>query len=138
MDHTLLPGRPYPLGATPSSKGTNFALFSEGATRVDLCLFDADGKQTGCMTLRERTAHVWHGFLCDIQPGQLYGYRVYGAWEPEKGRRFNPAKLLIDPYAKAISGKVDWKAPIFGHDAASGNDLKIDTQDSAAGVPKAW
>jgi glycogen operon protein len=136
MDHTLLPGRPYPLGATSSGKGTNFAIFSEGATQVDLCLFDADGKQTDCVTLRERTAHVWHGLLCDIKPGQLYGYRVHGPWEPEKGRRFNPAKLLIDPYAKAISGKVDWKAPIFGHDAASGNDLKMDTQDSAAGVPK--
>jgi isoamylase len=136
MDHTLLPGRPYPLGATSSSNGTNFAVFSEGATRVDLCLFDAVGKQTGCVTLRERTAHVWHCLLCDIKPGQLYGYRVHGPWEPEKGRRFNPAKLLIDPYAKAISGKVDWKAPIFGHDAASGNDLMIDTQDSAAGVPK--
>jgi isoamylase len=136
MDHTLLPGRPYPLGATSSSKGTNFAIFSEGADRVDLCLFDADGKQTDCVTLRERTAHVWHGMLCGIKPGQLYGYRVHGSWEPEKGRRFNSAKLLIDPYTKAIAGKVDWKAPIFGHDAASGNDLKIDTQDSAAGVPK--
>jgi glycogen operon protein len=136
MDHTLLPGRPYPLGATSSSKGTNFAVFSEGATRVDLCLFDAVGKQTDCVTLRERTAHVWHCLLSDIKPGQLYGYRVHGPWEPEKGRRFNPNKLLIDPYAKAISGKVDWKAPIFGHDAASGNDLKIDTQDSAAGIPK--
>ena len=135
MDHTLLPGRPYPLGATASSKGTNFAVFSEGATRVDLCLFDADGKETS-ITLRERTAHVWHGLLCDIGPGQLYGYRVFGPWEPEKGRRFNPAKLLIDPYAKAISGRVDWQAPIFGHDAASGNDLKIDTQDSEAGIPK--
>jgi len=136
MDHTLLPGRPYPLGATSSSKGTNFAVFSEGATRVDLCLFDAVGKQTDCVTLRERTAHVWHCLLSDIKPGQLYGYRVHGPWEPEKGRRFNPNKLLIDPYAKAISGKVDWKAPIFGHDATSGNDLKIDTQDSAAGIPK--
>ncbi len=135
MDHTLLPGRPYPLGATASSKGTNFAVFSEGATRVDLCLFDADGKETS-ITLCERTAHVWHGLLCDIGPGQLYGYRVFGPWEPEKGRRFNPAKLLIDPYAKAISGRVDWQAPIFGHDAASGNDLKIDTQDSEAGIPK--
>jgi glycogen operon protein len=136
MDHTLLPGHPYPLGATSSGNGTNFAIFSEGATRVDLCLFDREGKQTGCVTLRERTAHVWHGLLCGIKPGQLYGYRVHGPWEPEKGRRFNPAKLLIDPYAKAISGKVDWKAPIFGHDAASGNDLKMDTQDSAAGIPK--
>jgi isoamylase len=136
MDHTLLPGRPYPLGATSSGKGTNFAIFSEGATRVDLCFFNTDGKQTGWVTLRERTAYVWHGLLCDIKPGQLYGYRVHGPWEPEKGQRFNPAKLLIDPYAKAIAGKVDWKAPIFGHDAASGNDLKMDTQDSAAGIPK--
>jgi isoamylase len=136
MNRTLLPGRPYPLGATCFDKGTNFAIYSEGATRVDLCFFDAEGKQTDWVTLRERTAYVWHGFLLGIQPGQLYGYRMHGPWEPEKGHRFNPAKLLVDPYAKAISGKVDWKAPIFGHDAASGDDLKIDNQDSAAGVPK--
>jgi glycogen operon protein len=136
MDRTLLPGRPYPLGATYSGKGTNFAIYSEGATRVDLCLFDIEGKQTDFVTLRERTAYVWHGLLRDIKPGQLYGYRAHGAWEPERGVRFNPAKLLIDPYAKAISGKVDWKAPIFGHDAAAGSDLKMDGQDSAAGVPK--
>jgi isoamylase len=136
MNRTLLPGRPYPLGATCSERGTNFAIYSEGATRVDLAFFDAEGKQTDCVTLRERTAHVWHGLLCGIQAGQLYGYRVHGPWEPERGHRFNPAKLLVDPYAKAISGKVDWKAPIFGHDAASGDDLKIDSQDSAAAVPK--
>ncbi|MCU1323658.1 MAG: glycogen debranching enzyme GlgX [Acidobacteriaceae bacterium] len=136
MNRTLLPGRPYPLGATISSKGTNFALYSEGATRVDLCFFDSEGHQTDCVTLRERTAWVWHGFIRSVGPGQLYGYRVHGPWEPEKGHRFNPAKLLLDPYAKAIAGEVDWKAPIFAHDAASGDDLKIDTQDSAAGVPK--
>jgi isoamylase len=136
MNRTLLPGRPYPLGATPSEKGTNFAIYSEGATQVDLALFDAEGKQTDCVTFRERTAHVWHGLICGIHPGQLYGYRVHGPWEPERGHRFNPAKLLVDPYAKALSGKVDWKAPIFAHDAASGDDLKIDNQDSAAGVPK--
>ena len=136
MNRTLLPGRPYPLGATYSGKGTNFAIFSEGATGVELCFFDEEGKQSDCVTLRERTAHVWHGFICDIKPGKLYGYRVAGPWEPEQGRRFNAAKLLVDPYAKAISGQVDWKAPIFAHDAASGNDLKIDRQDSAAGVPK--
>jgi isoamylase len=136
MNRTLLPGRPYPLGATCSERGTNFAIYSEGATRVDLAFFDAEGKQTDCVTLRERTAHVWHGLLCGIQAGQLYGYRLHGPWEPDRGHRFNPAKLLVDPYAKAISGKVDWKAPIFGHDAASGDDLKIDSQDSAAGVPK--
>jgi isoamylase len=136
MSRTLLPGRPFPLGATVTSKGTNFALFSEGATRVDVCFFDAQGRQTDCVTLRERTALVWHGLIRDIQAGQLYGYRVDGAWEPEKGHRFNPAKLLVDPYAKAISGQVNWKAPIFAYDVASGDDLKIDTQDSAAGVPK--
>jgi isoamylase len=136
MDRTLLPGHPYPLGAACSNQGANFAIFSEGATRVDLCLFDNTGKQTDCVTLREKTAHVWHGFLCGIKPGQLYGYRIYGPWEPDKGRRFNPTKLLVDPYAKAISGTIDWKAPIFGHDAASGNDLQLDTQDSAAGIPK--
>jgi isoamylase len=136
MNRTLLPGRPYPLGATVSSKGTNFAIFSEGATCVDLCLFDPQGKQTDSIPLRERTAFVWHGLIRDIMPGQLYGYRIDGPWEPERGHRFNPAKLLVDPYAEAISGQVDWKAPIFGYDIASGDDLKIDTQDSAAGVPK--
>lgn len=136
MNRTLLPGRPYPLGATASHMGTNFALFSEGATRVDLCLFDANGNQTDCITLRERTAFVWHGLVRGVRPGQLYGYRVHGDWKPEQGIRFNPAKLLVDPYAKALSGDVDWKSPIFAYDVASGDDLKIDTQDSAAGVPK--
>jgi isoamylase len=136
MQYTLLPGRPFPLGATVSLKGTNFAIFSEGATRVDLCLFDAAGKQTDCITLRERTAYVWHGLVREVKAGQLYGYRVYGAWEPERGHRFNPNKLLVDPYAEAICGKVDWKQPIFAYDTASKDDLKMDDQDSAAGVPK--
>ena len=136
MNRTLIPGRPYPLGATVTSKGTNFALFSEGATKVDVCFFDADGKQTDCVTLRERTAYVWHGLIRDIVPGQLYSYRVDGPWEPEKGHRFNYNKLLVDPYAKAIAGQVDWKAPIYAYDVASGDDLKFDAQDSAAGVPR--
>src|SRR5882757_1738216 len=136
MNRTLLPGSPYPLGATVTSKGTNFAIFSEGATRVDLCFFDESGTQTDCVTLRERTAYVWHGLIRDIGPGQLYGYRVEGPWEPEKGHRFNASKLLLDPYAKAISGQVDWKQPIFPYDRESGDDLKICTKDSAAGVPK--
>jgi isoamylase len=136
MKYTLLPGRPYPLGATVSSKGTNFAIFSEGATRVDLCFFDAAGKQTDCITLRERTAYVWHGLIREIKAGQMYGYRIDGPWEPERGHRFNPHKLLVDPYAEAISGSVDWKQPIFPYDVSSGEDLKIDVQDSAAGVPK--
>jgi isoamylase len=136
MRRTLLPGRPYPLGATVMSKGTNFAIFSEGATRVDLCFFDAEGKETDCVTLRERTAYVWHGLVRNIRAGQLYGYRIDGPWEPERGARFNPHKLLVDPYAEALSGQVDWKKPIFAHDVASGDDLKMDTQDSADGVPK--
>ena len=136
MSLTLLPGRPYPLGANVSKQGTNFAIFSQDATRVDLCLFDSSGRQTDCITLREKTAFVWHGFIRNIKAGQIYGYRIDGPWNPEQGQRFNYNKLLVDPYAKAISGKVDWKAPIFDHDIASGDDLKIDTQDSAAGVPK--
>jgi isoamylase len=133
---TLLPGRPYPLGATVRKKGTNFAIFSQDATRVELCLFNSDGAQTACIALRERTAYVWHGLVLDIKPGQLYGYRIHGPWEPDQGHRFNPNKLLVDPYAKAISGNVDWRAPIFPYDLASGDDGKIDEQDSAAGVPR--
>jgi glycogen operon protein len=136
MNRTLLPGRPYPLGATVTSIGTNFAIFSEGATKVELCFFDAEGRQVDCVTLRERTAYVWHGLVRNIKADQLYGYRMDGPWEPALGRRFNPHKLLVDPYAKALSGEVDWQKPIFGHDAASGDDLKMDKHDSADGVPK--
>src|ERR1700757_3226612 len=136
MSRTLLPGRPYPLGASVSRKGTNFALFSQFATNVELCFFDDSGAQIDCMPLRERTAFVWHGFVRDVKAGQLYGYRVHGPWEPEQGHRFNPSKLLVDPYAKAISGQVDWKAPIFPYDVVSGDDLKMDSRDSASGVPK--
>jgi isoamylase len=136
MNRTLLPGRPYPLGATITSKGTNFAIFSECATRVDLCFFDASGRETDCVCLRERTAFVWHGLIRDIKAGQLYGYRIDGPWEPERGHRFNRNKLLVDPYAEAIFGDVDWQKPIFPYDLASGDDLKMDVQDSASGVPK--
>ena len=137
MSRTLLPGKPYPLGATAMAKGTNFSVFSEAATRVDLCLFDEQGQQTDCLSLRERTAFVWHGLVRDIKPGQRYGFRIDGPWDPERGHRFNFHKLLVDPYAKAIAGKVDWKAPIFPYDLGSGDPLKMDEQDSAAGVPKA-
>jgi glycogen operon protein len=136
MTRTLLPGKPYPLGSTPSLKGTNFALFSENATAVSVCFFDEAGKQTDCISLRERTAFIWHGFVRNIRAGQRYGYRVEGPWEPEKGLRFNANKLLVDPYAKALTGDVDWKAPIFPYDVATGNDLARDDRDSAAGVPK--
>ncbi len=136
MSRTVLPGKPYPLGATPSSKGTNFALFSENATAVRLCFFDEKGQQTDCVDLKERTAYVWHGFVRNVKAGQRYGYRVDGPWDPEQGQRFNKAKLLVDPYAKAITGEVDWKAPIFPYDVVSGDDTRHDDQDSAAGVPK--
>jgi glycogen operon protein len=137
MPRTLLPGKPYPLGATPTPQGTNFALYSENATAVHVCFFDDKGHQTDCVHLRERTAFVWHGLVRHIKPGQRYGFRVEGPWEPEKGQRFNAAKLLVDPYARALTGEVDWHAPIFPYDVTSGDPRKIDEQDSAAGVPKA-
>jgi len=136
LNDTLLPGRPYPLGAKATSQGTNFALYSEQATGVQVCLFDDAGNQTNCVDLRERTAFVWHGLIRDIRPGQRYGYRVDGPWEPERGLRFNKAKLLVDPYAKAISGKVDWKAPVFAYQVESANDLLKCDQDNAPAIPK--
>ncbi len=136
MERTLLPGRPYPLGATPNSKGTNFALYSENATAVFVCFFDETGNETDCVQLRERTAFVFHGLIRNIVPGQRYGYRVDGPWAPQQGHRFNKNKLLVDPYAKAITGDVDWKAPIFPYDIANGDDLARNDEDSAVGVPK--
>jgi isoamylase len=136
MSRTLLPGKPYPLGATAQRRGTNFALYSDAATRVDVCFFDSDGKQTDCMTLREKTAHVFHGFVNGIKPGQLYGFRVEGPWEPHNGLRFNFNKLLVDPYAKAIAGDVNWKGPVFGYDVKSGDTNKMSEEDDAGDVPK--
>jgi isoamylase len=136
MQRKLLPGRPYPLGAKAGSRGTNFAVYSEDATAVSVCMFDESGKQTDCIPLHERTAFVWHGLILGVKPGQLYGYRIDGPWDPENGLRFNPHKLLVDPYTEAISGKLDWKAPIFPYDLMSGDDTKRDDRDDAAGVPK--
>ena len=136
MARKLLPGRPYPLGAKSSAKGTNFALYSEHATSVSVCFFDESGNQTDCVELKERTAFVFHGLILGVKAGQRYGYRVDGPWEPNNGMRFNKNKLLVDPYAEAICGDVDWKQPIFPYDVTSGDDLKFDDRDSAAGVPK--
>ena len=110
-------GAPYPLGTTWTGQGVNFALYSENATGVDLCLFDAtDSEQeTIRIRMRERTDYVWHVFLPDVRPGQLYGYRVYGPYEPQNGQRFNASKVLIDPYAKAIAGKIQWGPEMFGY-----------------------
>ena len=103
------PGRPFPLGATWDGTGTNFALFSETAAGVDLCLYDEVSQrlERARVPLVEQTAHIWHGYLPGVGPGQLYGYRVKGPYEPERGLRFNPAKLLVDPYARALTGGVD-------------------------------
>ena len=103
------PGRPFPLGAIWDGEGTNFSLFSEHAEHVELCLFDGDDNETS-VPLTERTAFNWHGYLPEVGPGQRYAYRVHGPWAPESGHRFNSHKLLIDPYAKAIEGPVDWGA----------------------------
>jgi glycogen operon protein len=125
MEHTTIwPGEPYPLGATFDGTGTNFSLFSEVAERVELCLFDEQGKETR-VDLVEVDGFRWHGYLPHIQPGQRYGYRVHGPWAPDKGQRCNPAKLLLDPYAKAIEGDVEWDEAVFPND-----------RDSAPFVPK--
>jgi glycogen operon protein len=131
------PGKPYPLGATWDGEGVNFALFSQHATAVELCLFDGDGRESLRLRLPERTNRVWHVYLPELRPGQLYGYRVYGPYEPSHGHRFNPHKLLLDPYAKAISGDVPSDDSVhaykFGDPAA---DLTLSELDSAAGMPK--
>src|SRR6476661_350204 len=135
---TVLPGRPYPQGANWDGMGVNFALYSEGATAVELCFFDKpDSPPSETIRLPEMTASVWHGYVTSIKPGQLYGYRVHGPFEPQKGLRFNPAKLLIDPYARAISGQVNWDAPVFGYKLGDPEaDLTRDDQDSSWGMPK--
>jgi glycogen operon protein len=132
-------GWPYPLGATCTEKGVNFSLFSQHATAVDLCLFDELGKaETARIPLKDRSDFVWHGFVPGIRPGQLYGYRVHGPYEPHNGHRFNPNKLLLDPYAKAIAGRVRWSDDIFGYTIGSPDaDLSFDERDNAALMPKA-
>ena len=130
------PGSPYPLGATWDGKGTNFAIFSENAERVDLCLFGGDGRETRC-TVTEQDNLIWHVYLPGVGPEQMYGYRVYGPYNPQYGQRFNPNKLLIDPYSRAIAGTVQWDDAVFGYPVGSrGDDLKMDTRDSAPFVPK--
>jgi len=132
-------GEPYPLGATWRGDGVNFALYSEHATGVDLCLFDSVDAPHEHIRVRmtEQTDQVWHVFLPEIRPGQLYGYRVYGPYEPACGLRFNSSKLLIDPYAKAIAGQVTWGDEMLGYNARSPSpDLSRDFRDDAWGVPK--
>ena len=128
------PGKPYPLGAAFDGFGTNFSLFSEVADRVELCLFDSSGTETR-IDLPEVTALCWHAFLPGIGPGQLYGFRVHGPWDPAAGHRCNPAKLLLDPYAKAIQGQVQWNKAMFPYRFSNGQEVLEDT-DSAPFSPR--
>jgi isoamylase len=130
------PGKPYPLGATYDGAGTNFALFSEAAEAVELCLFDSDDEDERRIDLTEVTGHVWHCYLPDVEPGQRYGFRVHGPWDPDRGLRANPAKLLLDPYAKAVAGEVEWDEAVFGYHFDDPDGSRNDT-DSAPFVPKA-
>jgi glycogen operon protein len=133
------PGRPYPLGATWDGEGVNFALFSENATGVDLCLFDSEHQEQEShrLPLDECTDQVWHVYLPEVRPGQLYGYRVHGPYDPPTGHRFNPSKLLIDPYAKAFTGIVKWADAMFGYRVGQAKeDLLMDERNNAGNVPK--
>lgn len=134
----LLPGRPWPLGATWDGLGVNFAVFSGNASRIDLCLFDAQGRrQLACLTLPECTDEVWHGYLPDAGEGVVYGYRAHGPYDPERGHRFNPNKLLLDPYTRQIRGRLRWSDHLFGYNLRSPRrDLSFDRRDSAPAMPK--
>ena len=136
--NTVWPGSPAPLGATWDGKGVNFALFSAHADKVVLCLFDRRGeRELRRVELPEVTNHVWHGYLPDARPGLLYGYRVYGPYDPANGHRFNPHKLLIDPYAKSLRGSIRWSDAVFGYRIGhTREDLSFDRRDSARGMPK--
>jgi isoamylase len=138
IELSILPGRPFPQGATPDAAGTNFSLWAAGAQRVELCLFDDDGAERR-IEVEQQSALQWHCFVEGVGPGQRYGYRVHGPWDPAQGLRFNPAKLLLDPYAKAIDGTVDWHGPTllpYVADGGEDSDLTIDETDSAAAMPK--
>lgn len=139
MNINIYPGSPFPLGATWDGKGVNFALYAENATGVELCLFNniEDDAETVKLKLPERSYQIWHIYLPDIKPGQLYGYRVHGPYEPENGFRFNANKLLLDPYAKAIGGTFTWSDALFGYQIGNeAQDLSFSEVDSAPFTPK--
>ena len=140
MGMQVWPGRPHPLGATWDGAGTHFALFSENATAVDLCLFDQEGQETR-LPLTDVENYIWHGYLPEVGPGQRYGYRVHGPYDPKRGQRFNPHKLLIDPYALALDGDVQFDPAIFSYDMGATDDLEnldlsLSEVDSAPFMPK--
>ena len=135
----LLPGRPDPLGANWDGLGVNFAVFSANAERIELCLFDPAGRrEIARLPLPECTDEVWHGYLPEARPGQLYGFRAFGPYEPRLGHRFNPHKLLLDPYARHLFGEIRWSDALFGYRVGAGRgDLSFDRRDSAPAMPKA-
>jgi glycogen operon protein len=140
MKVTQYPGYPFPLGANWDGQGVNFALYSENATAVELCLFNEtdDSTEAARIRLKERTNHIWHVYIPGLSPGQLYGYRVYGPYEPHNGHRFNPNKLLIDPYAKSIAGTINWDDSLFGYELGHPDeDQSFNDADSAPYIPKA-
>jgi len=133
------PGTPYPQGATWDGEGVNFSLFSEHATGVDLCLYDRpdDAVEAERIPLTNRTDLLWHAYLPDVRPGRLYGYRVHGPYEPREGHRFNANKLLLDPYARAMSGPVRWNDSVYGYEIGHPDeDLSFDERDSAGAMQK--
>jgi isoamylase len=130
-------GLPYPRGASWDGQGTNFSVFSAHATKVELCLFDNSAdRETDRIELPEYTDQIFHGYLPEVGPGTLYGYRVHGPYEPEAGHRFNPNKLVLDPYARAHAGALTWNPAVFGYQIESGDDLTFDERDSAPFTPK--
>jgi glycogen operon protein len=130
-------GLPFPMGASWDGKGTNFSVFSAHASKVEVCIFDAEGeKELERIVLPEYTDQIWHGYLPDIKPGTVYGLRVHGPYDPKNGHRFNSNKLLLDPYATAHVGQLKWDAAIFGYQMESADDLTFDERDSAPYVPK--
>ena len=137
--HALAPGRPWPLGANVTGDGVNFAVFSANADKIELCLFSPDGrKELARFPLRDRDGDVWHVHVAGLGPGAVYGYRAHGPYVPERGHRFNPNKLLIDPYARQLEGRLRWSDALMGYKIGSSRgDLSFDTRDSAFAVPKA-
>ena len=137
MTDNLKEGRPHPRGAAWDGDGTNFAVFSANATKVEVCIFDPRGvKELQRVALPEYTDQIWHGYLPGIRPGTPYGLRVHGPYEPAAGHRFNPNKLLLDPYACAYLGALTWNPAIFGYKMESADDLTFDERDSAPFMPK--
>src|SRR5262245_37732815 len=134
MKLEIWPDEPFPLGARWDGKGTHFSVFSETADRIDLCLFDAGGKEHR-VRMPDRTAFCWHGYVPSVGPGQRYGFRAHGPWAPEQGHRFNPSKLLLDPYARAISGDITWGPAVLPYVIGSDGDT-MSEEDSAPHVPR--